>query len=190
MKVTLSINGDALGKRELTFRRAGEYTIGRVDDAPIRVDDLRVSKRHALLIIGTGEAKVRDLNSANGTSVDGVPLGGGAPACASPRGRQIGGDVVLEPTVVQEDARPEAAKSSEARLRDGSTIDLGSTVIRVGLDLDEAPVNRTSDLIGEAKAKMDEAISILEEAVRIDPFDRRAKVLIEAVEKLKIRLES
>ena len=50
--------------------------IGRGDDADVRVDHPRISRRHALLFRSEGSTWIEDLGSANGTEVNGNPLAG------------------------------------------------------------------------------------------------------------------
>jgi hypothetical protein len=53
---------------------ANRVTIGRSDEADVVVPYDNVSRKHALIWRSEGQAWVRDLGSANGTSVDGVPV--------------------------------------------------------------------------------------------------------------------
>src|SRR5262249_58973739 len=46
-------------------------TIGRDGDNAIPLDDMRVSRKHARLEIGAGGVAVTDLNTTNGTRLDG-----------------------------------------------------------------------------------------------------------------------
>jgi pSer/pThr/pTyr-binding forkhead associated (FHA) protein len=48
--------------------------IGRSQDNDVVIDDIEVSRRHALLSWADGEATIRDLNSANGTTVNGQSI--------------------------------------------------------------------------------------------------------------------
>lgn len=50
----------------------GETTVGRSETAAIRVDDPRVSRRHARLFLDEGSLIVEDLGSPNGTVVNGL----------------------------------------------------------------------------------------------------------------------
>jgi two-component system, NtrC family, response regulator AtoC len=52
---------------------SGEVTLGRGDNADIRIDDPSISRRHAKLHIGA-KLMIEDLGSANGTCVRSVPL--------------------------------------------------------------------------------------------------------------------
>jgi pSer/pThr/pTyr-binding forkhead associated (FHA) protein len=54
---------------ELTEER---ITVGRGQDNMIRLDDGTISHHHALLVLENGDYKVRDLNSTNGTRVNGL----------------------------------------------------------------------------------------------------------------------
>jgi S-DNA-T family DNA segregation ATPase FtsK/SpoIIIE len=48
--------------------------IGRDDDCRLKLDDPRVSGRHAMVYFATGEFRVRDLDSTNGCLLNGSPL--------------------------------------------------------------------------------------------------------------------
>jgi two-component system, NtrC family, response regulator AtoC len=50
--------------------RTGSVTIGRSDEAHLRIDDHSVSRRHATLTMDHGEARVADLGSHNGVWVN------------------------------------------------------------------------------------------------------------------------
>ncbi|TLM82872.1 MAG: FHA domain-containing protein, partial [Actinobacteria bacterium] len=52
----------------------GELTVGRADDADIRIRDPRVSRRHATLLYRDGILSVRDEGSSTGTLVNGEPV--------------------------------------------------------------------------------------------------------------------
>ena len=52
----------------------GSYTIGRKEDCDIQVKGSRVSKTHARIRIDGARAYLRDLDSSNGTVVNGTPL--------------------------------------------------------------------------------------------------------------------
>lgn len=54
----------------------GAVEIGRSADVAIRIDAGGVSRRHARVVISGTEARVEDLNSKNGTFVDGKPVTG------------------------------------------------------------------------------------------------------------------
>lgn len=57
-----------------TFPLTGTMTVGRVAGVDIQVDDDSVSRRHAEVIVNGREVTVKDLGSANGTTVNGAPI--------------------------------------------------------------------------------------------------------------------
>jgi hypothetical protein len=57
----------------------GEYVIGRSDDVDLRLDDISVSRRHALITYVAGCWVITDLGSRNGTWLNGWRLPGPAP---------------------------------------------------------------------------------------------------------------
>ncbi|HEV7897329.1 MAG TPA: DUF1707 and FHA domain-containing protein [Planosporangium sp.] len=63
----------------------GEYVIGRSDDVDLWLDDISVSRRHALLAYVDGGWVLTDLGSRNGTWLNGWRLPG--PALVSPGDR-------------------------------------------------------------------------------------------------------
>src|SRR4249920_3060353 len=67
-KLTLSLDGAVIQEIELQKER---YTIGRLPDNDIRVDNLAVSGHHALIINILKDSFLEDLNSTNGTYVNG-----------------------------------------------------------------------------------------------------------------------
>lgn len=65
------LTGTVTGK---TFSLSGTMTVGRVAGVDLQIDDDSVSRRHAELVIEGREVVVRDLGSANGTTVNGAPI--------------------------------------------------------------------------------------------------------------------
>jgi len=55
----------------------GVVTIGRGTEAELRLDHASVSRKHARILIEGGELRVSDLESHNGTLVNGQPIEGG-----------------------------------------------------------------------------------------------------------------
>jgi DNA-binding winged helix-turn-helix (wHTH) protein len=51
--------------------REGENLIGRIPEALLYINSAQVSRRHARIIVGKSEAYIEDLDSKNGTSVNG-----------------------------------------------------------------------------------------------------------------------
>jgi two-component system, NtrC family, response regulator AtoC len=70
---------------------AGEVVIGRGNEVQVRVRDSSVSRRHAVITVGHGEARIADLRSHNGTRVNGELISGTRPL--------VSGDVVQVCTV-------------------------------------------------------------------------------------------
>ena len=58
------------GEREVALH-PGENILGRDPDATVWIDLSSVSRRHARILVGDGEAIIEDLGSRNGTSVGG-----------------------------------------------------------------------------------------------------------------------
>ena len=59
------------GERSLKIAEGVEYTIGRSPGADMVVDDAQCSGRHAVIILRGNRCTIRDLDSANGTFVNG-----------------------------------------------------------------------------------------------------------------------
>jgi pSer/pThr/pTyr-binding forkhead associated (FHA) protein len=61
---------------EITHELVDEaITLGRLPDNNIQVDDASVSSHHALFnLVGNGNYQLKDLNSTNGTRVNGAPV--------------------------------------------------------------------------------------------------------------------
>ncbi len=65
------------GERPLMFelaREDGFVVIGRVDECEITVQDRRVSREHAEVEVAEGQYRLRDLESSNGTLLNGEKL--------------------------------------------------------------------------------------------------------------------
>lgn len=67
-KLLLSLNGEVQGEFQLNKER---MTVGRKTDNDIRIDNLAVSGRHALVITILDDSFLEDLGSTNGTYVNG-----------------------------------------------------------------------------------------------------------------------
>jgi pSer/pThr/pTyr-binding forkhead associated (FHA) protein len=65
------LSGPVNGK---TFPLSGTMLIGRVAGVDLQVDDDSVSRRHAEVVVEGREVVLRDLGSANGTTVNGAPI--------------------------------------------------------------------------------------------------------------------
>src|SRR4029077_1577329 len=62
------LDGAENGRR---IRVAGQLTVGRDDDAGLLLDDPEISRAHATLVPADGGLEIRDLESLNGTWVNG-----------------------------------------------------------------------------------------------------------------------
>src|ERR1017187_6722772 len=66
-RLILSLDGSVLAEYNMNKER---YTIGRLPDNDIRIDNPAVSGHHSLIINILNDSFLADLNSTNGTSVD------------------------------------------------------------------------------------------------------------------------
>ena len=69
----LILTTEAQGKVAYEFAE-GSITIGRAPDNMIVIDDPSVSNRHALMELSGDTYRLKDLDSTNGTKVNGVPI--------------------------------------------------------------------------------------------------------------------
>jgi len=67
-RLVLSLDGQSLAEYNMSKER---YTIGRLPDNDIRIDNAAVSGHHALIINILNDSFLEDLNSTNGTYVNG-----------------------------------------------------------------------------------------------------------------------
>jgi hypothetical protein len=67
-RLVLSLDGQVLAEYNMNKER---YTVGRLPDNDIRIDNAAVSGHHALLINILNDSFLEDLNSTNGTYVNG-----------------------------------------------------------------------------------------------------------------------
>ena len=70
---------DGASSSRYPLPRNGVLVIGRAPDIDLRVDSTSVSRRHAKLIVSGGEISVADLDSHNGTRVNGERIEGTVP---------------------------------------------------------------------------------------------------------------
>ncbi|MBU8897379.1 FHA domain-containing protein [Corallococcus sp. M34] len=68
MPALLLLTGPSAGRR---FELTPQVTIGRSPSCEIPLEDEQASRRHALLTLSAGQARIRDLGSRNGTLVNG-----------------------------------------------------------------------------------------------------------------------
>ncbi len=67
-RLVLSLDGQSLAEYNMSKER---YTVGRLPDNDIRIDNAAVSGHHALVINILNDSFLEDLNSTNGTYVNG-----------------------------------------------------------------------------------------------------------------------
>ena len=77
-RVQLYLVGD---QREMLLMN-GANVIGRAEDATIRIDSPGVSRFHARILVSNGEATLEDVQSKNGTYLNGTLLAGSTPLSA------------------------------------------------------------------------------------------------------------
>jgi len=76
MKALLRILSGANEKGVIDLE-IGTYTIGRDEDAEIKIDSRQVSRKHAQIIVSEHHVRLVDCGSANGTLVNGKPFQSG-----------------------------------------------------------------------------------------------------------------
>ncbi len=137
-KVTLKVIAGPIAGRTYEFLSHDTFLFGRSPDchAELAPDDTTASRHHFLLEVNPPQARLRDLGSLNGTTVNGVKHGG--------RGRH---------------QRPEEAARREwpsLDLRDGDSIRVGHTVFQVRLEGDGLPPHDT-DPLADLEALLDDS---------------------------------
>jgi diguanylate cyclase (GGDEF)-like protein len=99
---------------------AGELTVGRTDEATIRIDDDSLSRKHARFFTLLGAYYVADLQSTNGTFVDGARIT--QPVKLEDGNRiQLGLSTVLRFGLTDKSIVEEAKRLYEATVRDKLT---------------------------------------------------------------------
>lgn len=92
-----------------TLEDGGEYLAGRSDECPLKVDDTRVSRRHARFAQRDGRWWVTDLESKNGVRIDGREVAGSA-ALPDACWMSLGGLVARFERLGEEEARARAER--------------------------------------------------------------------------------
>ena len=75
--VILSVSGIAADEKEMAVQINGSIIIGRASFCDIYFDDLKTAGQHFALLVQNGGIFLSDLNSTNGTFVDGKPVEAG-----------------------------------------------------------------------------------------------------------------
>jgi serine/threonine protein kinase len=135
-KVTLKVIAGPIAGRTYEFLSHDTFLFGRSPDchAELAADDTTASRHHFLLEVNPPQARLRDLGSLNGTTVNGVRHGG--------RGRH---------------QRPEEAARREwpsLDLKDGDSIRVGHTIFQVLTDGGGLPPHDT-DPLADLEALLD-----------------------------------
>lgn len=68
------VNSETNEITELDFTNKTSFRIGRSDRVDIHFDDMTISREHCEISLNNNRVYIRDLNSTNGTSVDGTVL--------------------------------------------------------------------------------------------------------------------
>jgi S-DNA-T family DNA segregation ATPase FtsK/SpoIIIE len=92
----------------------GVHTVGRSEDATIRLDDPRTSRVHAVVTVTPDTITVADLDSTNGTFVEGAPVG------VPPRELVVGDTVGVGDTLLE--LRPGGAVPAASTPRHDGTL--------------------------------------------------------------------
>lgn len=118
-EVILKIVEGSLKGEEFVFDEDGLCLIGRSADCALQIPkekDMRISRRHCLLVLEPPNVRIRDLGSRNGTMVNGE---------------------LLEPGVISEE--PEKMTSVDRILKDGDVLCIGETVMNVEIPSEKIP---------------------------------------------------
>lgn len=107
------------GARETRELEPGTYMIGRAASCHVRFDAPEVSERHAILTVRDGKAVLEDLNSSNGTLVNGEAIDG-AVVLDSGMVVQVGSAMMR----VSEEREEEVKVEGEQRNGETSTVHL------------------------------------------------------------------
>lgn len=128
--IKLKIIEGKLSGKEFVFEEPGSYLVGRSPSCAIQIhkaDDEKVSRKHFVLTFSPTGIKIRDLDSRNGTLVNGEYIATGN----------------LFP-------EPEKIEPFDFPLKDGDKISLGKTVISLSLiSKEEIPEKETPVAISE-----------------------------------------
>jgi len=118
--MAFALVGKMKGRAARHFLREGEQIIGRAATSHVRLPDSSVSRNHAKIVLEDGKVTLTDLESSNGTFVNGAPI-------TEPRGLELGdvlafADVELK---LVESTPPEETMFSQ----NGSSIESSSVTL-------------------------------------------------------------
>jgi pSer/pThr/pTyr-binding forkhead associated (FHA) protein len=100
--------------RGRSFSLGAQSVIGRDPTAAVNLTDEEVSRRHALIIVGEGQATIEDLGSSNGTFTDAGEVEHELPV--GPGDRIRVGQTVLELRTPQPAEDPENLRATKVPL--------------------------------------------------------------------------
>lgn len=114
MHVEIAITAGPAKDRRFTFEKPDRFLFGRSVEARVSLPhDPYISRRHFLLEISPPECKLSDLDSKNGTIVNGIRYGGKKP---------LQGEIMQAPNDVK-----------EVQLKDGDEIIVGDTHMNISI---------------------------------------------------------
>lgn len=119
-EVIFKIIEGGLAGEEFVFEEKGLCLIGRSADCALQIPkekDMKISRRHCLLILDPPHVRIRDLGSRNGTTVNGE---------------------LLDPGTVTE--VPERMTPVDRILKDGDIISIGETVLSLEVPSEKPPM--------------------------------------------------
>jgi S-DNA-T family DNA segregation ATPase FtsK/SpoIIIE len=97
-----------------SFSLTAQSVIGRDPTATVHLTDEEVSRRHAIISVGEGQATIEDLGSVNGTHLEGRPVNGEVSVRAGDRIRVGQTTLELRSPLAAED--PENLKPTKTSL--------------------------------------------------------------------------
>ena len=131
-ELVLMLGGKTLGKFPVVV---DQITIGRAPGNDILIDNLGVSRQHAVVKAAEGRYFLEDLGSANGTAVNGERI-------ASPRELQDGDQIIIVKHTIlfQVPQAPAAAAGGPTEMATEQTVYMGAAAaVRPGLAASPAP---------------------------------------------------
>jgi len=146
MRVEISIIAGPAKGQHFLFEKPDRFLFGRALDARVSLpNDPYVSRQHFLLEISPPECKITDLESKNGTFVNGVRYGGRKPAA--------------------KDVKQAPSGMLEVALRDGDRVTVGDTEMLVMITLPPPPQEtdreQTVSFVSSAKTDQDQTANPL-----------------------------
>lgn len=142
-RLVLSLDGQILAEYNMTKER---YTVGRLPDNDIRIDNAAVSGHHSLLINILNDSFLEDLNSTNGTYVNGklikkhalqhgdvITIGHHQLRYVDDRAEQAPEDEFTKTMVIEPSGRMERQVAKAALTADAAAVDSAGAVNGAGV---------------------------------------------------------